>query len=56
MKKNPWCNATKVISVIFNASTNGLDESVAIVRVGRKVLLNEAKFFGLVEGERKFSM
>mgnify|MGYP005670836367 CR=1 FL=1 len=35
---------------IFNANNNGLAETGAIVRVGRKVLLNEPKYFGWMEG------
>ena len=30
---------------IFNEHTNGLAESGAILRVGRKVLIDEARFF-----------
>jgi hypothetical protein len=42
-------------AIIFNASTNGLSESGAIVRVNRRILLNEPKFFRWVESERKCS-
>jgi hypothetical protein len=35
---------------IFNSNNNGLAETGAIVRVGRKVLLNEPKYFGWMEG------
>lgn len=37
-------------SWIFNADTNGLAKSGAIVRVGRKVLIDEQKFFSWIEG------
>jgi hypothetical protein len=30
-------------AIIFNASTNGLSESGAIVRINRRILLNEPK-------------
>ena len=46
-------------AIIFNASTNGLTESGAIVRINRRILLNEPKFFGWVEvagNKRKCSM
>ena len=34
---------------IFFASTNGLDDYKAIVRNGRRVLINEERFFAWVE-------
>lgn len=34
---------------IFNEKTNGLSESGAIIRNGRRVLINEAKFFAWLE-------
>jgi hypothetical protein len=36
-------------ALIFNANTNGLNDSTAIVRLGRKVIINEDKFFGWLE-------
>ncbi len=36
---------------IFNAETNGLQKSGAIVRLGRRVLINEDKFFNWVEAQ-----
>lgn len=33
---------------IFNENTNGLAESGAVIRVGRKVLLDEDKYFAWV--------
>ena len=38
-------------ALIFNENTNGLNESLAIVRVGRKVLINEDKFFNWLESK-----
>ncbi|WP_292553103.1 hypothetical protein [Methylobacter sp.] len=38
-------------SLIFNEHSNGLANSGAIVRIGRKVLINEAKFFAWVEAQ-----
>jgi hypothetical protein len=35
--------------VIFNEKSNGLFESGAIVRVGRRVLIDEARFFGWID-------
>ena len=40
-------------SLIFNENTNGLASSVAIVRIGRKVLIDESKFFAWVEAQNK---
>jgi hypothetical protein len=34
---------------IFNEETNGLKESGAIIRVGRKVLIDEARYFAWVD-------
>jgi hypothetical protein len=36
-------------SLIFNETTNGLKDAGAIVRVGRKVLINEEVFFAWVQ-------
>ncbi|MGZ8136629.1 MAG: hypothetical protein ACXW1W_06300 [Methylococcaceae bacterium] len=38
-------------SLIFNEKSNGLAESGAIVRIGRKVLINKVKFFAWVEAK-----
>jgi len=38
---------------IFNAETNGLKASGAIVRDGRKVLINEAKWFQRLEAQNR---
>ena len=40
-------------ALIFNEHTNGLSKSGAIVRIGRKVLISEAKFFAYVESQNK---
>lgn len=40
-------------SLIFNENSNGLAKSGAIVRVGRKVLIDEAKFFAWIEAQNK---
>jgi hypothetical protein len=37
-------------ALIFNENSNGLAKSGAVTRVGRKVLINEEKFFAWVEG------
>ncbi|MEY3761055.1 MAG: hypothetical protein RIR39_2546 [Pseudomonadota bacterium] len=38
---------------IFNSNTNGLKESGAIVRIGRKVLIRQDLFFSWVESQNK---
>jgi hypothetical protein len=38
---------------IFNSNTNGLKESGAIVRIGRKVLIREDLFFSWIESQNK---
>ena len=38
---------------IFHEKTNGLSKSGAIVRVGRKVLINESKFFRWLESQNQ---
>ncbi len=38
---------------IFNEKTNGLKESGAIVRMGRKVLINEEKYFQWLESQQE---
>lgn len=42
-----------VRSLIFNETTNGLKESGAIVRIGRKLLIDEPKFFAWVESQNQ---
>jgi hypothetical protein len=36
---------------ILNADTNGLKTSGAIVRLGRRLLINETKFFAWIESQ-----
>jgi hypothetical protein len=38
---------------IFNADKNGLSASGAIVRMGRKILIDETKFFAWIEAGAK---
>lgn len=44
-----------VRSQIFNADKNGLKESGAIVKDGRKVLINESKWFSRLEAQNQAS-
>ena len=45
-----------VRALIFNEHSNGLAESGAIIRIGRKVLIDEAKFFAWVESQNFFAL
>ena len=40
-------------SLIFNEATNGLKQSGAIIRIGRKVLIDENLFFCWVQSQNK---
>lgn len=40
-------------SLIFNESKNGLAKSGALVRIGRKILIDETKFFSWIESQNK---
>ena len=37
---------------IFNAAENGLEKSGAIMRIGRRVLINEEKYFSWIEDQQ----
>jgi hypothetical protein len=39
--------------LIFNEDSNGLKASGAIIRIGRKVLIDDAKFFAWIESQNK---
>jgi hypothetical protein len=51
--KHTAFNAGGLRSLIFNEDQNGLAKSGAIVRIGRKVLIDEFKFFAWVESQNK---
>ncbi len=38
---------------IFNEHTNGLAKSGAVIRNGRRVLINELKYFGWLEAQNQ---
>lgn len=50
-KKHPAFTNGGLRSLIFNEHSNGLAKSGAIVRIGRKVLIDETKLFGWVEAQ-----
>ena len=43
-KKHPAFSVGGLRWQVFNAKTNGLDDSKAIVRVGRRVLIHETRY------------
>jgi hypothetical protein len=53
IKKHPAFTIGGLRSLIFNEDTNGLAKCGAIVRIGRKVLIDEAKFFEWVQSQNK---
>ena len=55
-KKHPAFTTGGLRALIFNEHTNGLTEYGAIARIGRKVLIDEAKFFSWVESHQKMGV
>jgi hypothetical protein len=53
VEKHPAFTKGGLRSLIFNEDTNGLAKSDSIVRIGRKVLISENKFFAWVESQNK---
>ena len=52
-EKQPAFTIGGLRSLIFNENSNGLAKSGAIVRIGRKVLIDETKFFVWVESQNQ---
>ncbi|MCX7100546.1 MAG: hypothetical protein NTX38_03395 [Methylobacter sp.] len=51
--KHPAFNTGGIRALIFNENLNGLAKAGAVVRIGRKVLIDEAKFFDWVQSQNK---
>ncbi len=51
--KNPFSTEGGLRFQIFNANQNGLATSGAIVRLGRRVLIDEKKYFAWIESQQK---
>jgi hypothetical protein len=51
--KQPAFTTGGIRALIFNEHTNGLAKSGGVIRIGRKVLIDEAKFFAWVESQNK---
>ena len=47
-ERHPAFTVGSLRALIFNAKSNGLNESGAIVRINRRVLINEPNFFAWV--------
>jgi hypothetical protein len=53
INKHPAFTNGGLRSLIFNECQNGLAKSGAIVRLGRKVLIDETLFFSWVQSQNK---
>jgi len=49
--KHPALTPSGLRSLIFHANSNGLTRAGAIVRIGRKVTIDETKFFAWVNAQ-----
>ena len=52
-EKHPAFTKGGLRALIFNEHSNGLARSGAVVRIGRKVLIDEVKFFRWIEEQDK---
>ena len=56
---NQFCEKHKAFKLggvrgqLFNADKNGLNKSGAVIRSGRKILINEPKWFEWLEAQNK---
>lgn len=51
--KHPAFTKGGLRALIFNENSNGLANAGAVVRIGRKVLIDESKFFAWVESQNQ---
>ena len=51
--RHPFATEGGVRFQIFNRQTNGLESSGALVRLGRKRLIDENKYFDWIDGQQK---
>ena len=52
-ERHPFATQGGLRFQIFNAKENGLEKSGALVRLGRRVLIDEAKYFDWIENQQK---
>ena len=50
--RNPAFSQGALRYLIFNAKSNGLQNSGALVRLGRRVLIDESKFFKWLDDQQ----
>lgn len=48
VEKHPAFNLGGVYTLIFNEEKNGLKKSGAILRIGKKIYIDEVKWFGWI--------
>jgi len=51
-ERNPFITESGLRFQIFNRKSNGLEYSGALVRLGRKILIDENKYFGWVDDQQ----
>ncbi len=51
VQRQPALTVGGVRGWIFNEEKNGLKESGAIIRIGKKLMINEEKFFSWIEAQ-----
>jgi hypothetical protein len=54
--KEPAFSQSSVRWLIFNSKGNGLEASGALVRLGRRVLIDREKFFAWVQSRQRTSV
>jgi hypothetical protein len=52
-EKHPAFTRGGLRALIFNENSNGLAKVGVIVRIGRKVLIDESKFFAWIEAQNQ---
>ena len=51
-ERNPFITESGLRFQIFHRKRNGLESSGALVRLGRKILIDEEKYFGWVDAQQ----
>ena len=51
--KHPAFTKGGIRALIFNENSNGLAKAGAVVRIGRKVLIDDSKFFAWIESQNQ---
>ena len=53
IKKHPFISNGGLRFQIFDAKNNGLEKAEAVVRMGRRVLIDEGRYFAWIESQQK---